>query len=100
VSELWDSFTSQLHQYDSHLAEQRTQLQAATARQVEEFKGRLAGFASRCAVGACWEPPTAAGWQVHVCLYFSTRIAARARARPYTQKRLERRRRLLCGICP
>lgn len=52
VSELWDSFTGQLHQYDGHLAEQREQLQAVTLRQVDEFKGRLTGFASRCAAHA------------------------------------------------
>jgi hypothetical protein len=57
VSELWDSFTGQLHQYDGHLAEQREQLQAVTLRQVEEFKGRLAGFASRCASRALIAAP-------------------------------------------
>jgi hypothetical protein len=47
VAERWDAFTVSLQQYDAHLEGQRGVLQQAVSRQVEDFKGTIAGFASR-----------------------------------------------------
>ncbi len=47
VTEQWDGFTASLQQYDAHLEQQRGQLQAGILRQAEDFKGTVAGFASR-----------------------------------------------------
>lgn len=47
VNTTWDTFTTQLQQFDAHLDEQKGQLGQTVQRQLDEFKGRLAGFVSR-----------------------------------------------------
>ncbi|KAL3130926.1 hypothetical protein ABBQ38_000251 [Trebouxia sp. C0009 RCD-2024] len=49
VDNAWDSFTSQLQQHDTHLDEQKNQLQGQLARQAGELKSRISGF------GAHWQ---------------------------------------------
>ncbi|KAJ9505745.1 hypothetical protein QJQ45_029246, partial [Haematococcus lacustris] len=43
----WEAFSTQLQQFDANLEEQKTQLATAIEKQVDEYKGKLAGFASR-----------------------------------------------------
>jgi hypothetical protein len=56
VQERWDAFTTSLHQHDAHLEGQRGELQQQVLRQVEDFKGTIAGFASRSVTAAACIP--------------------------------------------
>ncbi|DBA90074.1 TPA: hypothetical protein ACH3X2_004335 [Trebouxia sp. C0005] len=47
VDNAWDAFTAQLQQHDTHLDEQKNQLQGQLARQVGEMKSRISGFGAR-----------------------------------------------------
>nr|BBC28429.1 cytoplasmic dynein 1b heavy chain [Yamagishiella unicocca] len=47
VNNSWDAFTTQLQQFDAHLEEQKNQLAVQIGRQLEEFKGKIAGMNSR-----------------------------------------------------
>ncbi|KAG1663699.1 hypothetical protein FOA52_013267 [Chlamydomonas sp. UWO 241] len=47
VNNQWDTFTTQLQQFDCHLEEQKVQLAGQIGKQLEDFKGRISGFASR-----------------------------------------------------
>ncbi|KAG2426397.1 hypothetical protein HYH02_014824 [Chlamydomonas schloesseri] len=47
VNNSWDAFTNQLQQFDAHLEEQKGNLAVQIGRQLEEFKGKVAGMNSR-----------------------------------------------------
>ena len=47
VNNAWESFTTQLQQFDAHLDEQKAQLSVLVAKQLDDFRGKVAGFASR-----------------------------------------------------
>lgn len=49
LGERWDAFVGQLQAYDSNLEVQRQGLQGQLVKKIEDFKGAVAGFASRCA---------------------------------------------------
>ena len=73
VTERWDAFTASLQQYDAHLEGQRGALQQAVARQVEDFKGTIAGFASRweaCLKQPAMEAGQCSFWQKALLVHF------------------------------
>nr|BCL66104.1 cytoplasmic dynein 1b heavy chain [Volvox africanus] len=47
VNNSWDTFTTQLQQFDAHLEEQKNQLGVQISRQLDEFKSKVAGMNSR-----------------------------------------------------
>jgi len=47
VNNAWEAFTTQLQQFDASLEDQKQQLGVAVTKQLEEFRGNVAGFASR-----------------------------------------------------
>lgn len=47
VNNAWESFTTQLQQFDAHLDEQKAQLSVLVVKQLDDFRGKVAGFASR-----------------------------------------------------
>ncbi|KAG2486208.1 hypothetical protein HYH03_015170 [Edaphochlamys debaryana] len=47
VNNSWDAFTNQLQQFDAHLEEQKNALAVQIAKQIDEFKGKVAGMNSR-----------------------------------------------------
>ncbi|MEW5298927.1 MAG: hypothetical protein WDW36_001997 [Sanguina aurantia] len=49
VNNRWEAFTTQLQQFDAHLEEQKAGLQVQIVKQLDEFRGKVAGFASRWA---------------------------------------------------
>ena len=56
VDNAWDSFASQLQQHDSHLDEQKNQLQGQLARQVRKLlliASRLSSFTEPCWLDVC-----------------------------------------------
>lgn len=47
VNNAWESFTTQLQQFDAHLEEQKQQLAGVIAKQLDDFRAKVAGFTSR-----------------------------------------------------
>ena len=47
VNNAWESFTTQLQQFDANLEEQKGQLGGLIAKQLDEFKSKVVGFSSR-----------------------------------------------------